>query len=80
MCQSQVLTKITECKVEIVSVTIDKHRRYEIFGEINNNELYQSLLRELLELALEIVGDSDVNVLLDRNTFLSMEEFRRIAK
>lgn len=63
-----------------MSVTIDKHRRYEIFGEINNNELYQSLLRELLELVLEMVGDSDVNVLLDRNTFLSMEEFRRIAK
>lgn len=75
-----ILTKITECKVETESVTIDKHRRYELFGEINNNELYQSLLRELLELALEIVGDSDVNVLLDRNTFLSMEEFRRIAK
>ena len=75
-----ILTKITECKVEIVSVTIDKHRRYELFGDISNNDLYQSLLSELLGLALEIVAKSDVNILLDRNTFLSMEEFRRIAK
>ena len=76
----KILKELSNCNVSIVFVVVDKHdykgRYYGIYG----NKLYETVLRELLAEAFAIVGKSDVNVLLDRSSFISLITVRNVAE
>lgn len=46
--------------------------------ELNGNELYLKVLQRLLNLAFESIS-GDVNVYLDRSTFIPLQTFRKIT-
>ncbi len=76
----EVLKELANCNVNIVYVVVDKHdysgRYYGVYG----NKLYEAVLHELLTEAFAIVRRSDVNVLLDRSSFISLIRMRIIAE
>ena len=74
-----VLSELSKTDVVIVSVEVDKHDYQSQYYGKHGNNLYRLVLCDLLKKAFEYVGQHDVNVFIDRSTFMNLEELRSIA-
>ena len=75
-----VLQNIVQSDVKIVYSSVDKYdhegRLYGVYG----NTLYKSVLSELLGNVGSIIPNGDVELMIDRSRFLTLEELRSIAR
>lgn len=74
-----VLSELSKADITIVSVEVDKYDYQSQYYGKYGNDLYRIVLSELLEMAFKCVGQHDVNVFIDRSTFMSLEDLRSIA-
>ena len=76
--RTEVLKSMSDQKFKISYVVVDKNHpidHHPIYG----NELYESVLRQVIAHAMSCLPCKDVNVYLDRCSFLTSEEFRNIV-
>lgn len=77
---TDVLEEVSGCNVSIVCVLVDKYDCTGKYYGIHGNDLYESVLRDLLNEAFSIVNKGDANVFLDRSSFVTLGSFGAIAK
>lgn len=75
----EVLNELSTSNVRIVYAVVDKYDPAGRFYGLHGNSLYEAVLRELLEEAFSMVKGGDVNVFLDRSSFVTLRSFRIIS-
>lgn len=76
---TNVLRTLSKCDVRIVYVVADKYDYTGQYYGTYGNDLYKMILQDLLAKAFSLVNKGDVNVFLDRSSFVSLTSFRTIA-
>ena len=75
----EVLQSITQADVRIVYSSVDKYDHKGRFYGILGSVLYKSVLSELLGDVGSIIPNSDVELMVDRSRFITLDELRDIA-
>lgn len=75
----EILRELAMSNVGIIYVVVDKYDYTGKFYGMHGNSLYEAVLRELLVDTFTFVNSGDVNVFLDRSSFLTLNSFRAIA-
>lgn len=75
-----VLNELSLSDAHIVYVVVDKHDYTGRFYKLRGNSLYEAVLREVLMEAFATINGGDVNIFLDRSSFLTLNSFRTIAR
>lgn len=74
-----ILDEVSKCNVSIVYVMVDKYNYAGDYYGVFGNDLYEAVLSDLLSAAFSVVNKGDVNVFLDRSSFITLNSFRTIA-
>ena len=75
-----VLDSISQSKVELFYVTVDKHNYSGKYYGLYGNALYVAVLKELLDDVLIRLSKRDVRVMLDDCSFISASDFNKLVK
>lgn len=75
----EVLKELSLTDVAIVSVEVDKYDYASKYYGVSGNALYRIVLTDLLVRVFGQVGSHDVNLFVDRSTFVSLEDLRSMA-
>jgi len=73
-----ILELMSNSKFKTVYTVVDKNEPLN-HERIYGNELYKSVLKQVISDAMGCLSCKDVNILLDRNSFVSNSEFRNIV-
>ena len=73
-----ILEGFAKSNATVSYVLVDKHDYKSEYYGLNGNDLYLKVLQRLLNLAFESIS-GDVNVYLDRSTFIPLQTFRKIT-
>ena len=74
-----ILEEMSKCRFRTVYTVIDKNNPLShkcLYG----NDLYNVILRQVVYDSMEILPCKDVNVLLDRNSFITVGDFRDMVR
>ena len=74
-----ILEEMSKCRFRTVYTVIDKNNPLShkcLYG----NDLYKVILRQVVSDSMEILPCKDVNVLLDRNSFITVSDFRDMVR
>lgn len=74
-----VLHELAKCDVRVVYVVVDKDDVHGKYHGIYGNSLYRSVLQEVISASMESADGNDVSILLDKNSFISLEDFRNLS-
>ena len=75
-----VLESISQSKVELFYVTVDKHNYSGKYYGLYGNALYVAVLKELLDDVLIRLSKRDARVMLDDCSFISASDFNKLVK
>ena len=75
-----VLSSLMETDTIVVHIVVDKYDYTSIYYDKRGNDLYRSVLRDLLDRSLESISGHDTTVFLDRSRFVSLDELQSMAR
>ncbi len=76
---SKILTAINSTDIKIVTSIVDKHNYKSRFYGIHGNELYKKVLLEVLQTVSFQISGSDASIILDRCSFITLDELRSLG-
>ena len=76
--RNELLEMMSGLNFKAVYTVVDKNNPVD-HDYLYGNNLYSKVLRLVVSDAMRYISSSDVNVLLDRNGFITSEEFRNIV-
>lgn len=74
-----ILEALSSTDTSIAIMIVDKHDYNSHYYGKYGNELYHMTLNELLKKSFEFIGPHDVCFLIDRSTFISLDDLRHTA-
>lgn len=73
-----VLEEMSKSRFKAVYTIVDKNNPLN-HNHLYGNDLYKVILRQVISDSMDILPCKDVNVLLDRNSFITNKEFRTMV-
>ncbi|MDR2846482.1 MAG: DUF3800 domain-containing protein [Candidatus Methanoplasma sp.] len=74
-----IISEFSNADVRVVYVAIDKHNQKSLFYGCYGNDLYKKVLNQVLKDSMSILSGTDINVFLDRSSFVKLDEFRAMS-
>ena len=74
----RIMESMAESNLKVVYTVVDKNHPGDS-RPVYGNELYETVLKEVISDAMSVLPCRDVNVFLDSNGFISIDRFRRIV-
>lgn len=75
----KILNELSMTDTQIISIIVDKNDFLSPYYGKQGKLLYQSVMSQLLDKIFKYVGNHDVNVYIDRSTFIGLNDYRLIA-
>jgi len=76
---SIILDEFANAEVKIAYIAVDKHNHKNRHYGKRGNVLYTAVLSDLLDSIGEVLGPTELEILIDKSSFVSQSELRSIA-